>query len=119
MEIKLNSNIVPVLGWCDVSECSCYEALAEHMNDGETIIYNTPREFEDGDVCAFMFYDEYDKRNIHSVLTGTVKFIGRHPDHSAPFTYIFSDAKKVNVKGVGYCKCCGKPEVVVLKNKKL
>jgi hypothetical protein len=119
MEIKLNNNIIPVLGWCDVSECSCYEALAEDMNVGESIIFNTPREFEDGQLCAFMFYFEFNKQNLHSVFSGTVKFIGRHPDHEAPFAYIFYPEKKVNIKGVGYCKCCGKPEEVILKSKKV
>jgi len=119
MKLKLKNNLIPVLGWCDLSECSCYKTLAKDMNDGESIIFNTIREFEDEELCVFIFYEEYDKRNLYSVFTGTVELIGRHPDHSAPLAYKFYPMKKVNIKGVGYCKCCGEPEAVMLKNKKL
>lgn len=119
MEIKFNSNIVPVLGWCDQSVCSFYKTLAEDINEDEIIICTTSIDFEDEDLCAFIFYDDYHNKNLYSVFTGTVEFIGRHPDHSAPFAYIFYPEKKVNIKGVGYCKCCGEPEEVMLKDKKL
>jgi hypothetical protein len=119
MKIELKSNTIPVLGWSDISECKCYEQLAKDMNDGEEIIYNTIEEFDDEELCAFIFYDDYSKRTVYSVFSGSVEFIGRHPDHSAPFVYVFYPLKKIKVKGVGYCECCGEPEAVMLKSKKL
>ena len=59
MEIKLKSNIIPVLGWCDISECNCYNAIAKDMNDGEIIIYNTIIEFEEEELCAYIFYNDF------------------------------------------------------------
>ena len=119
MKIELKSNTIPVLGWSDISECKCYEQLAKDINDGEEIIYNTIREFEDGELCAYIFYKDFEESKLHTVFTGRVEFIGRHPDHSAPFTYVFYPMKQIKVKGVGYCECCGEPEAVMLKTKKL
>ncbi|MBV6419628.1 MAG: hypothetical protein DAHOPDDO_00851 [Ignavibacteriaceae bacterium] len=119
MKIELKSSILPVLGWSDVAECKCYEQLAKDMNDGEEIIYNTIREFEDDELCAYIFYNDFDSGTLYTVFIGRVEFIGRHPDHSAPFVYVFYPMKQIKVKGVGYCKCCGEPEAVMLKSKKL
>lgn len=119
MKIKLENSKIPVLGWSDISECKCYEQLAEDMNDGETIIYNTIEEFDDEELCAFIFYDDYSKRTVYSVFSGSVEFIGRHPDHDAPFAYIFYPDKEIIVESIGYCQCCGEPGKVILKSKKL
>jgi hypothetical protein len=119
MELKLNKNILPVLGWSDVSVCSYNKSLANEMNDGEVIIYNTSIDYEDDELCAFIFYDGYLNKKIYSVFTGKVEFIGGHTDHSAPLAYKFYPMKEVVIKGVGYCKCCGEPEEVMLKDKKL
>lgn len=119
MKVEFNNNIIPVLGWSDIGECKCYEQLAKDMNDDEEIIYNTIREFEDDELCAYIFYNDFDSGTLYTVFIGRVEFIGRHPDHSAPFVYVFYPMKQIKVKGVGYCKCCGEPEAVMLKSKKL
>ena len=119
MNIELKSNKIPVLGWSDISECVCYKQLAKDMNDGDTIIYNTIRELEDEELCAYIFYNDFSKNKLHTVISGRVQFIGRHPDHSAPFAYVFYPLNKVKISSVEYCKCCGEPEAVILKNKKL
>ena len=82
MKIKLESNIIPVLGWSDISECNCYKHLSQDINDGEDIIYNTIRELEDGGLCAYIFYQDYSVRTLYSVYIGRSHFIGRHPNHS-------------------------------------
>ena len=119
MKIELKSNIIPVLGWSDISECNCYKHLAQDINEGEDIIYNTIRELEDGGLCTYIFYQDYSVRTLYSVYIGRSHFIGRHPDHSAPFAFVFSPLKKIEVSSVGYCECCGEPETVILKSKKL
>lgn len=119
MNIELKSNKIPVLGWSDVSECNCYKRLAKDMIDGDVIIYNTIREFEEEELCVYVFYINFSKKKLHTVISGRVQFIGRHPDHSAPFTYVFFPLSKVKVSSVGYCKCCGDPDEVILESKKL
>jgi hypothetical protein len=94
MKLNISNGHLPVLGYRDMSECSCYEQLAEDMENGEIIIYNTIEEFEDEELCAFIFYDDYSKRTVYSVFSGKVEFIGRHPDHEAPFAYIFIPDKE-------------------------
>ncbi|MEB2296486.1 MAG: hypothetical protein OZ930_08195 [Ignavibacteria bacterium] len=119
MKIEFESKIIPVLGWSDLAECKCYKHLAQDMNEGEEIIYNTRRELEDDGLCAYIFYKNYPKRILYSVHIGRIHFIGRHPDHSAPFVFVFNPLKKVEVECVGYCECCGEPQTVILKSKKL
>jgi hypothetical protein len=119
MKIELKRNIIPVLGWSDISECKCYEQLAKDMDNGECIIYNTIKEFEDKELCAFIFYEEFEKGTLYTVFSGRVELIGRHPNHYVPFVYVFYPMKKIKIKGVGYCKCCDEPEAVMLKSKKL
>ncbi len=119
MKIELSNDNIPVLGWSDISECKCYKQLAKDINDGEVIIYNTIKEFEEEELCAYIFYDDYSKQTIYAVYSGRVEFIGRHHDHSAPFAYVFYPMKKIKIKGVGYYKCSGEPEAVMLKSKKL
>lgn len=119
MKVKFNNNIIPVLGWSDVAECQCYKQLAKDMNDGEIIINNTIREFEDEELCAYIFYNDFDSGILYTVFIGRVEFIGRHPNHFAPLVYAFWPISSIKVKGVRYCKCCEEPEAVMLKSKKL
>ena len=119
MKIEIKSNIIPVLGWSDVAECKCYEQLAKYMNDGEEIIYNTIRVLEDDELCAYIFYNDFDSGTIYEVFIGRVELIGLHPNHHAPLVYVFFPMKKIKVNGIGYCGCCGEPETVMLKTKKL
>ena len=119
MNIELKSNKIQVLGWSDVSECSCYKRLAKDMIDGDSIIYNTIKEFEDEERCVYLFFEDYSKRTLYKAISGRVEFIGRHPDHSAPFAYVFYPLKEIRVSSIGYCKCCGEPDVVILQSKKL
>lgn len=119
MNLEIKSSVLPVLGWSDISECKCYKQLAKDINDGEAIIYNTIREFEDEELCAYIFYEDYSSKTLYEVYSGKVEFLGRHPDHSAPFVYAFYPMKKIKIKGVGYCECCDEPEAVMLKNKKV
>jgi hypothetical protein len=119
MNIEIKSSRMPVLGWSDISECNCYKRLAKDMIDGDVIIYNTIREFEEEELCVYIFYNNFSKQKLHMVISGRVQFIGRHPDHSAPFTYVFYSLNKVKVSSVDYCKCCGHPDEVILNNKKL
>lgn len=119
MKIEFESKIIPVLGWSDLAECKFYKHLAQDMNDGEEIIYNTIRELEDDGLCAYIFYTDYSNKTLYSIYIGRIHFIGRHPDHSAPFAFVFSPLKKVKVSSVGYCDCCGEPQTVILNSKKL
>ena len=119
MKLKINNDYIPVLGWCETSECPCYEQLAEDLRNGHMIIYNSIREFDDDELCTFIFYDEYHKNTLYAAFSGTVEFLGQHPDHSAPFAYAFYPEKEIMISCVGKCPDCGDPEVTILKSKKL
>jgi hypothetical protein len=119
MKLKISNDHLPVLGWCEISECPCYEQLAEEVRDGQSIIYNSDKDLDDDELCAFIFYDEYSKGTLHSVFSGRVNSIGHYPDHTAPYAYAFYPEKEIKINSIGYCKCCGGPGEVILKSKKL
>ena len=117
MKRNKKKNTLPILGWCEVSECSCYEELAEEVRNGQNLIYSSDMEFDPDENCAFVFYYEY-RKNVFAVFRGTVEYIGRYPNHSTPYAYIFTPEKEVIAESIGYCKEFGDPKVVILKNKK-
>jgi len=78
MNIELKSNRIPVLSWSDLSDCNCYRQLAKDMNDGDIIIYNTITEFEDEELCVYIFYNDFSKNKLHTVISGRVQFIGQN-----------------------------------------
>jgi hypothetical protein len=119
MKIELSIDHLPVLGWCDVSECPCLEQLEEEVRDGQSIIYNSDKDLDDDELCAFIFYYEYSKKTIYAVYSGTVEYLGHYPECSAPFAYVFYPEKEIKVSSIGYCKCCGGPGKVILKSKNL
>jgi hypothetical protein len=115
MKKEIKKNLLPVLGWCEVSECPCYGELAEDVRSGQSIIYNSDKEFDDDELCAFIFYYEYPE-SVYVVYSGKVNYLGHYPDHSTPFAYVFTPQREVKIKAVGSCKECNDPQVVVLKN---
>jgi SNF2 family DNA or RNA helicase len=119
MKLKICNNNIPVLGWCDVAECGSYLQLAEDVRDGQSIIYNSDKDLDDGELCAFIFYYEYSKKTVYIVYSGKVEYLGRYPDHSAPYAYVFYPEKEIKVSSIGYCECCGEPGRVILESKKL
>ena len=119
MKIELKSNTLPVLGYSDLSKSKFYEQLEKNMEDGEPLIYNTVPELLDEDICAYIIYKDFEKGSISKVYSGRVEFVGIYPDHKAPLACVFFPMKKVDVKDVSYCKCCGRPDVVILKTKRL
>ncbi len=119
MKIELKSNLIPVLGWCDVSECPCYEHLAEEVRDGNSIICNSDKELDDYELCAFIFYNESSKSTYRVVFSGIVEYMGRHPDHSTPFVYAFYPEKEIKVSCFGYDEEGDAPQVLIMKSKKL
>ena len=119
MKIELSNDNIPVLGWCETSECSYYEQLAEDARDGQSIIYNSDKDLDDDELCAFIFYYEYSKKTVSVVYSGTVEYLGHYPDCSTPYAYAFYPEKEIIISSIGYCKCCGDPGRVILKSKKL
>lgn len=119
MKLKLKSNLIPVLGWCDISDCQCYEQLVEEMSNGDSIIYNTDIDLDEDELCAFIFYADYSKKTVYAIFSGTAEYLGRHIDHSAPLTYVFYPGKKIKPRVVGYDKDSRHPKVVILKAKKV
>ena len=119
MTVELKNNHLPVLGWCEVSECGCYAQLAEDVGNGECIIYSSDKEFDENELCAFIFYYEFSKKTVYIVYSGKVEYLGRYPDHSAPNAYAFYPDKEIKISNIGHCKCCGEPGEVILKSKKL
>jgi hypothetical protein len=115
MKKEIKKNLLPVLGWCEVSECPCYEGLAEDVRNGQSIIYKSDKDFYDEELCAFIFYYEYPE-SVYGIYSGRVNYLGRYPDHSTPFTYVYTPEKEVKIKSVGYNKDSGEPQVVILKN---
>jgi hypothetical protein len=119
VKINLKSNILPVLGWADMSVSSYYVQLEKEMNDGTSITYNNLKDLIDGDISVFLFYEDYEKDKLHSIYSGEVRFVGLTANHLAPYTYEFYPSKRIEFTGIGYCKCCGVPDVVMVKSKKL
>jgi hypothetical protein len=119
MKLEIKNDHLPVLGWCDVSECGSYVQLAEEVRDGQSLIYNSDKDLDDDELCAFIFYYEYSKKTVSVVYSGTVEYIGCYPDHSAPYAYAFNPEKEIKVSSIGYCQCCGDPGMVILESKKL
>jgi len=52
-------------------------------------------------------------------MSGTAKYLGFYPDHTAMLTYAFCPTNELKVTGIKSCAHCGNPEIVVLKTKKL
>jgi hypothetical protein len=119
MTVELKNNHLPVLGWCDGSECGSYVQLAEEVRNGQSLIYNSDKDIDDNELCAFIFYDEYSQKTVSVVFSGTVEYLGYYPDHTAPYAYAFYPEKEIKVRSIGYCRCCGNPGMVILKSKKL
>ena len=119
MKIELKSNPIPVLGWSDLAEDHCYVHLAEGVQYGLSIICNTHKKLNEDELCAFIFYNEYSKRTLYKVFSGTVEELGIFPNHLAPNAYKFYPEKEIIISSIGSCPDCGEPEVVILESKKL
>jgi len=119
MKIELKSNTLPVLGYSDLSKSKFYEQLEKNMQDGKPIICNTVPELLDREICAYIIYKDFEKGSVSKVYSGKVEFVGIYPDHRSPLACVFSTMKKIDIEDVVYCKCCGKPDVVILKTKRL
>jgi hypothetical protein len=117
MKLEICNDHLPVLGWCETSECPCYEQLAEEVRDGYEITYNSSLELDEDELCTFIFYDEYSKGTLHAVFSGRVNYLGHYPDHSAPHTYVFYPEKEIKIRCVGHSKDDGSPQVIILKSK--
>ena len=57
MEIKINSNEIPVIGWVDTLECLSYHLLLEFVRSSEEkIVFNTNRNLDEEKLYAFTEY---------------------------------------------------------------
>jgi hypothetical protein len=119
MKIELKENCLPVLGWLDMSADNFYEYLAEEVSDGNEIIFNTYKKFKEDELCVFLLYKDYSKKRIYRAMSGTAKYLGLYPDHTAMLTYAFHPSSVIKVNGIKSCAHCGIPEIAVLKTKKL
>ena len=119
MNIKITNAQLPVLGYSDLSKSKFYEQLEKNMQDGKPIICNTVPELLDEEICAYIIYKDFEKGAISKVYSGRAEFVGIYPDHRVPFACVFSPIEKIDIEDIVYCKCCGRPDVVILKTKKL
>ena len=119
MKIEIKNNTLHVLGFSDLSKSKFYEQLEKDMQDGNPIFSNTVPELLDEEINAYIFYKDFKKGSISKVYSGRVEFVGIYPDHKSPFACVFYPLNKIDIKDVVYCKCCGRPDTVILKTKKL
>ena len=119
MKLSIENNIIPLLGWLDLTVTHYYKLLEKDVNQGLSILHTTYLDFEDGEICAFIFYKDFAKELIKSIYIGKVEFISSTTDHLRPFGYNFYPLKRTKVKGIAYGSSCGEPEAVMLKTKKL
>jgi hypothetical protein len=119
MKIEFKENCLPVLGWVDMSSNAFNEYLANEVIDGEDVIFNTYKKFKEDELCVFLLYKDYSKKRIYRAMSGTAKYLGLYPDHTAMLTYAFHPSSVIKVNGIKSCAHCGIPEIAVLKTKKL
>ncbi len=119
MKLNIKNSELPVLGYSDLSKSKFYEEIEKNMKDGNPIIYNTVPELLDEELCAYVIYKDFEKGSISVVYSGRVEFIGIYPDHKSPLACVFLPMKKIDIENVIYCKCCGRPDSVILKTKRL
>jgi hypothetical protein len=119
MKLTIKDNHLPVVGWCDLAESTCYEHLAEGVCEGLSMICNTHKELDEDAPCVFIFYLEYSKRTLYKAFSGKVEELGIYPNHLAPFAYEFFPAKEVIISSIGNCPDCGDPQDAILESKRL
>jgi len=120
MEIKINSNEIPVIGWVETLECVSYHLLLEFVRSSEEkIIFNTNRNLDEEKLYAFIFYYERAENTITTVLAGKVNSIGIYPDHSAQNAYEFTLESEPEIERILYSNNTNKPLAVEIKSKKL
>ena len=119
MKLNIKNSELPVLGYSDLSDSKFYEELEKNIQDGKHIICDTVPELLDEELCAYIIYKDFEKGSISAVYSGKVECIGFYPDHKSPLACVFLPMKKIDIEDVVYCKCCGRPDVVLLKTKRL
>jgi len=120
MEIKINSNEIPVIGWVETLECLSYHLLLEFVRSSEEkIVFNTNRNLDEEKLYAFIFYYERAENTITTVLVGKVRSIGMYPDHSAQNAYEFTLDSEPDIEKIIYSNYTDKPIAVEIQSKKL
>lgn len=120
MEIKINSNEIPVIGWVEMLECLSNQLMLEFVrSSNEKIIFNNNRNLDEEKLYAFIFYYEKAEDTITTVLIGKVRSIGIYPDHSAQNAYEFTLESEPEIERIIYSSNTNKPIAVEIKSKGL
>lgn len=120
MEIKINSNEIPVIGWVETAVCVSYDLMLEFVRESkEKIIFSTNKDLDEEKLYAYIFYYERAENTIRTVLIGKVKYIGAYPDHFADSAYEFTSESEPDIERIIYSSYTNKPVAVEIQNKKL
>lgn len=120
MEIKINSNEIPVIGWVEVLQSMSYHLMLEFIRSNQDkLIFNTNRELDEDKLYAYIFYYDKAENQITTVLIGKVKSIGVYPDHAAQNAYEFTLQSEPDIERIIYSSYTNKPWAVEIKTKKL
>jgi len=120
MEIKINSNEIPVIGWVEVLQSMSYHLILEFIRSNQDkLIFNTNREFDEDKLYAYIFYYDKAENQITTVLIGKVRSIGVYPDHAAQNVYEFTLQGEPDIERIKYSSYTNRPIAVEIKTNKL
>jgi len=120
MEIKINSNEIPVIGWVEVLQSMSYHLMLEFIRSNQDkLIFNTNRELDEDKLYAYIFYFDKAENTITTVLIGKVRSIGVYPDHAAQNAYEFTLQSEPDIERIIYSSFTNRPIAVEIKTKKL
>lgn len=120
MEIKINSNEIPAVGWVEVLQSMSYHLMLEFIRSNQDkLIFNTNRELDEDKQYAYIFYFDKAENTITTVLIGQVKPIGVYPDHAAQNAYEFTLRGEPDIERIIDSSFTNRPIAVEIKTNKL
>jgi hypothetical protein len=120
MKLEFKSNVLQVIGTCEISEFPTFTQLLNAVVAGQEIICKSDLIVKDrSELCVFMFYNKNNINGPHFSFTGTVEFVGPYPEYDYPFAYKFYPKKLVDSGSICLDDITFEPIEEIIKSKKL
>jgi len=120
MKLKFKSNVIQVIGTCEISKFPTFTLLLNALIAGQEIICKSDLIANDrSELYVFMLYDKSNINGPHFSFTGTVEFVGPYPEYDFPFAYKFYPKKLVDSGSICLDDITFEPIEEIIKSKKL
>ena len=120
MKSKVKSNLIEVVGCCEISKFPTYKHLVGVLNQGQEIICKSDLFIKDkSKLYAFIVYDKNNIDACNYSFIGKVEFLGPHPEYDYPFAYRFYPYNLVESEDICVDEDTLEPLDLYIKSKKL